>query len=136
LKILFRTRRDGTGAPRVTLGCIVTHLMTKSWLLTRDTAVGWVNHKDAQLGAALAYYSVFSFGPLIVIAVAIAGFIFGQDAARGEVEVQLRGAPRRCRRKRPRRDARGRQQTATRFVGDRPGNARSPVHGSRGRRPA
>ncbi len=38
---------------------------------------------DARLGAALAYYSVFSLGPLIVIAVAIAGLLFGHDAVRG-----------------------------------------------------
>jgi hypothetical protein len=38
---------------------------------------------DARLGAALAYYSVFSLGALIVIAVAIAGLLFRHDAVRG-----------------------------------------------------
>ena len=38
---------------------------------------------DARLGAALAYYSVFSLGALIVIAVAIAGHLFRHDAVRG-----------------------------------------------------
>lgn len=42
------------------------------------------------LGAALAYYAVFSLGPLIVIAIAIAGFVFGEAAARGEVSAQLK----------------------------------------------
>jgi membrane protein len=65
--------------------------MTKCWLLARDTAQNWANHKDGELGAALAYYSVFSFGPVIIIAIAIAGLIFGEDAARGEVDLQLRG---------------------------------------------
>jgi hypothetical protein len=51
----------------------------------------WVDHKDARLGAALAYYSIFSIGPLILIAVAIAGLLFGQDAVRGEVSNTLRG---------------------------------------------
>ena len=66
-------------------------LATNSWLLIRDTGVSWVDHKDARQGAALAYYSVFSFGPLVVIAIAVAGFVFGREAARGEVEAQLRG---------------------------------------------
>jgi membrane protein len=80
---------EGTGA--VTTRCnVVTRFLTNFWLLAKDTAASWVNHKDARQGAALAYYSVFSLGPVLVIAVAIAGFIFGPDAARGEVEVQLK----------------------------------------------
>jgi membrane protein len=59
--------------------------------LIRQTAANWIDHKDARAGAALAYYSVFSLGPLLVIAVAVAGLVFGEDAARGEVEAQLRG---------------------------------------------
>ena len=44
-----------------------------------------------QLAAALAYYSIFSIAPLLVIAVAIAGAVFGPDAVRGQLDVQLRG---------------------------------------------
>ena len=43
------------------------------------------------LGAALAYYSIFSFGPLLVISTAIAGLAFGADAARGEIATQVEG---------------------------------------------
>ena len=50
-----------------------------------------VAHKDARQGAALAYYSVFSVGPLMVIAIGIAGLAFGQEAARGEVQGELSG---------------------------------------------
>jgi membrane protein len=42
-------------------------------------------------GAALAYFSVFSIGPLLVIAIAVAGFVFGQEAASGQVKEQLSG---------------------------------------------
>jgi membrane protein len=59
------------------------------WSLLKDTAASWSNHKAARLGAALAYYSIFSLGPLIVIAVAVAGLTFRQDAVRGEVSAQL-----------------------------------------------
>jgi membrane protein len=55
------------------------------WPLVRTAATQWIAHKDARLGAALAYYSIFSLGPLIIIAIAIAGFFFGQELVRGEV---------------------------------------------------
>ena len=61
------------------------------WALLKDAASNWLTHKDARQGAALAYYSVFSLGPLMVIAIAIAGLVFGQDAVRGEVGSQLKG---------------------------------------------
>jgi membrane protein len=59
------------------------------WSLLRDTALQWSEHKTARLGAALAYYSVFSLGPLIIIAISIAGLVFGHAAARGEVSAQV-----------------------------------------------
>src|SRR5271168_2606939 len=61
-----------------------------AWLLLRETASRFSGHKASLLGAALAYYAVFSLGPLIVIAIAIAGFVFGDEAARGEVNAQLK----------------------------------------------
>jgi membrane protein len=65
--------------------------MRSAWLLIKTTVENWLAHKDAVQGAALAYYSVFSVGPLMVIAIAIAGLVFGQDAARGQVQGQLSG---------------------------------------------
>ncbi len=65
--------------------------MTRCLSLFKAAAASWVDHKDARLGAALAYYSVFSLGPLLVIAVAVAGLVFGEEAARGGIERQLRG---------------------------------------------
>ena len=43
------------------------------------------------MGAALAYYSIFSFGPLLVISTAIAGLVFGPDAVHGEIAAQVAG---------------------------------------------
>src|SRR5213596_1429842 len=63
-----------------------------AWLTPlRDTVSRWSEHKDARLGAALAYYSIFSLGPLILIAIAVAGLVFGHDAVRGEVSAQIKG---------------------------------------------
>ena len=58
------------------------------WAPLQETAGRWSEHKDARLGAALAYYSIFSLGPLIVIAIAIAGLVFGAE----EVQAQVVGA--------------------------------------------
>ena len=61
------------------------------WSTLREAAAQWVAHKDARMGAALSYYSVFSIGPLILIAVAIAGLVFGREAVQGEVTESLKG---------------------------------------------
>jgi membrane protein len=65
--------------------------MARWWTPLQETASRWSEHKDARLGAALAYYSVFSIGPLIVIAIAIAGLVFGGEAVQGQVFGALRG---------------------------------------------
>ena len=47
--------------------------------------------KAQRLGASLAYYTIFSLAPLLLIAIAIAGFVFGREAAQGQIFGQLRG---------------------------------------------
>lgn len=49
----------------------------------------WTEDKAPQLGAALAYYSLFSIAPLLIIAISLAGLVFGEEAARGQVERAL-----------------------------------------------
>jgi len=60
-------------------------------VVLRETGRRWSEHKVLQLSAALAYYSIFSIAPLIVITVAIAGWWLGPDAVRGQLDDQLRG---------------------------------------------
>jgi membrane protein len=60
------------------------------WKVAKEAAANWSDHKDSRQGAALAYYSVFSIGPLIVIAIAIAGFVFGRDAVSGQVASSIK----------------------------------------------
>src|SRR5450631_2714047 len=55
------------------------------WTVAKEAAGNWSSHKDSRQGAALAYYSVFSLGPIIVIAIAVAGFFFGSQAVTGQV---------------------------------------------------
>ncbi len=60
------------------------------WTVAKEAAENWSRHQDSRQGAALAYYSVFSIGPLIVIAIAIAGFVFGREAVTGQVALSIK----------------------------------------------
>jgi membrane protein len=60
------------------------------WTVVKEAAENWSNHKDSRQGAALAYYSVFSLGPIIVIVIAIAGVFFGQEAVSGQVASSIK----------------------------------------------
>src|SRR3954468_12266589 len=61
------------------------------WSLLKTSFVNWSAHKDARLGAALAYYSIFSLGPLTIIAMAVAGLFFGRDAVQAQVAESMTG---------------------------------------------
>jgi membrane protein len=60
------------------------------WLVAKEAAANWSSHKDSRQGAALAYYSIFSLGPIIVIAIAVAGFFFGREAVSGQVAASIK----------------------------------------------
>jgi membrane protein len=49
----------------------------------------WIDHDAASMGAALAFYTLFSIAPILVIAVAVAGYVFGPHVAETQVLVQL-----------------------------------------------
>ncbi len=51
----------------------------------------WIDHRAASKGAALAFYTLFSMAPILVLVIAIAGFFYGTQAAQGEILIQLRG---------------------------------------------
>ena len=59
--------------------------------LARVAANAWLDDYAPSMGAALAYYTVFSIAPLLLIVISIAGLVFGHDAARGEIVGQLQG---------------------------------------------
>ena len=59
--------------------------------LIKKAVVAWVDDHAPSMGAALAYYTLFSLAPLLIIAIAVAGLIFGQEAARGEIVAQIQG---------------------------------------------
>ncbi|MFN8527870.1 MAG: YihY/virulence factor BrkB family protein [Anaerolineae bacterium] len=50
----------------------------------------WNSDKAPRLAAALAYYTVFSIAPLLIVVIAVAGIAFGQEAVRGQLDDQIR----------------------------------------------
>ena len=63
----------------------------QAWQLSKAAINAWIDDFAPSMGAAIAYYTIFSIAPMLVIAIAVAGAIFGQDAAQGEIVAQLRG---------------------------------------------
>ena len=61
------------------------------WRVARDTGSEWVKHNASSLGAALSFYTLFSIAPILVIAMAVAGSIFGPQVAESHVLDQMRG---------------------------------------------
>ena len=61
------------------------------WVLIKAATSSWVDDYAQSMGAALAYYTMFSIAPLLLIVISIAGLVFGVDAARGEISGQLQG---------------------------------------------
>jgi membrane protein len=61
------------------------------WALLKQTGSEWLEDKAPRLGAALAYYTIFSLAPLLVIIIAVAGFVFGREAAQGYLLGQIEG---------------------------------------------
>lgn len=59
--------------------------------LVRAALSAWSDDRAPSMGAALAYYTLFSIAPLLLIVIAVAGAVFGTDAAEGEIFRQLQG---------------------------------------------
>jgi membrane protein len=60
------------------------------WDITRDTISAWIKHNASSLGAALSFYTLFSIAPILVIAMAIAGSMFGPNVAETHVLEEMR----------------------------------------------
>nr|WP_199305833.1 YihY/virulence factor BrkB family protein [Pseudanabaena sp. FACHB-2040] len=61
----------------------------QTWRLLKEAFQEWQQDKASRLAAALAYYTVFSLAPLLVLVIAIAGSVFGTDTARDQLVTQI-----------------------------------------------
>jgi membrane protein len=56
----------------------------------RCAVTEWLGHRASSKGAALAFYTLFSLAPILVLVIAVAGFFYGTDAAQGQLLDELR----------------------------------------------
>lgn len=56
-----------------------------------ESLTSWVDHRASSKGAALAFYTLFSMTPILVLVIAAAGYVFGAEAAQGEIVAQVQG---------------------------------------------
>jgi membrane protein len=61
------------------------------WKMLKDTVLGFINDEALSRGAAIAFYTVTSIAPVLLIVIAIAGLAFGRDAAQNAITEQLSG---------------------------------------------
>lgn len=61
------------------------------WQVLKAAVDGWWTDSVPRMGAALAYYTLFALAPILIVAIAVAGLVFGQEAVRGEIVGQIEG---------------------------------------------
>ncbi len=66
-------------------------MLTSIWTMLKETVTDYMDDNALSRGAAIAYFTVFSIAPMLVICIAIAGLVFGQEAAQGAMVGQLQG---------------------------------------------
>ena len=67
-------------------------MLKNLWTAARRSADAFIDNGDLSRGAAIAFYAITSIGPVLLIIVAVAGLVFGEDAARGALMSELRKA--------------------------------------------
>lgn len=66
-------------------------MLRRIWVMLKETVMDYVDDGALSKGAAIAFYTILSIGPVLVICIAIAGLVFGQKAAQGAMVGQLKG---------------------------------------------
>jgi membrane protein len=61
------------------------------WNLLKTIVIKWLDDDPFQSAAALSYYTLFSLAPLLIISIAVAGFVFGHEAAHNQIVMTLQG---------------------------------------------
>lgn len=81
---------------RVVASRYLAHLseITPDWLkrvpkVLYESIHAWITHRAASKGAALAFYTLFSLTPILVLAIAVGGYFFGEQAAQGQIISQI-----------------------------------------------
>lgn len=83
--------KTGSSASKVAGSSESGGKLAQGWSMTKAAVSSWLDDFAPSMGAALSYYTLFSLAPMLIIVIAVAGLIFGQEAAQGEIVAQLRG---------------------------------------------
>lgn len=67
------------------------HECSRLQAVLRKSWNAWIDHRAGSKSAALAFYTLFSLAPILILAIATAGYFFGADAAQGEIIAQVEG---------------------------------------------
>lgn len=62
------------------------------WQVLKDAVIGFGKHKLVKLSASLAYYTIFSIGPTLLVAIFFADLFWGQQAIEGTISKQISGS--------------------------------------------
>ncbi len=65
--------------------------MRRAFAIVKQAFADWRRDNAGRLGAALSYYTLFSLAPLLIVAIAVAGFFFGREAAQGQIVSEIQG---------------------------------------------
>lgn len=68
-----------------------THWVRRLKIVLVESLLSWIDHRASSKGAALAFYTLFSMTPILVVVIAVAGYVFGAEAAQGEIVAQMQG---------------------------------------------
>src|SRR5256885_15855028 len=66
-------------------------MFSTAWKMLKDTVLAFISDEALTRGAAIAFYTVTSLAPVLLIVIAIAGLAFGRDAAQNAISAQLGG---------------------------------------------
>lgn len=69
----------------------IKKILPEAWSIIKETFKNWQDDRAAGWAAALAYYTVFSLAPLLIVAIAIAGLVFGSSSAQNHLIHQMTG---------------------------------------------
>ncbi|RIV22238.1 YihY/virulence factor BrkB family protein [Fibrisoma montanum] len=69
----------------------ISHFFSSLWILLKDSYNGFMNDRCLKLSAALAYYTVFSLAPLLVLVMSLISIFLGEDAIQGQIFSQING---------------------------------------------
>ena len=67
------------------------HLAMRLKIVLNESLTSWVDCRADSKGAALAFYTLFSMTPILMLTIAVAGYFFGAEAAQGEIVSQVQG---------------------------------------------